>query len=178
MSRSTISLFNTNFVGLSNKKAELIQHLNNLHKSLKSLTQDEALGLQKVLKTSTAPQLLSHKILSHSDKDVKLLSCCCIVDVLRLMAPENPYNNEDTITAFNAVVNQLRGIATYAPVSDILGSQVYYILNNIATVQSCVVPVMLAMDGVYGADEVAEALFSTILSSVRADHPPEGTLSN
>jgi sister-chromatid-cohesion protein PDS5 len=173
-SKATMNLFNVNIVGLCSRKNDLLQHLNALHKALRVLTQEDSVSLHKVLKSTTAPQLISPKLLSHNDKEVKLLCACCIVDTFRLLAPDNPYNNEDTITAFNLVVNQLRGLATFAPVTEILGSHVYYILNNIATVQSCVVPVLLAMDGVFGADEVAVSMFSAILSSLRVDHPTQG----
>lgn len=151
----------------------MVNYLNELHKSLSQLSQeinDRPKGLKQ-----TALQLVTPKLLSHSDKDVRVLCTCCIVDILRIFAPEAPYNNDDTISAFKAIVTQLRGLATYDSVSSILTSKVYYILNSISTVQSCVVPVILGQSGVAGADEVVLAMFEALLSSVRPEHPEEGT---
>lgn len=32
----------------------------------------------------TANQIVSHRIMEHSDKDVRLLAACCAVDILRI----------------------------------------------------------------------------------------------
>lgn len=177
MSKATIKLLSTNIAGLTSKKNELLNHLNKLHKLLRDLEQTDGGDFKNVLKNTTAPQLLLPQLISHQDKEVKVLVCCCIVDILRIQAPDNPYNQDASVKAFSAIVNQLRGLATYAPVNKILDSHVFYVLNSIATVQSCVVPVMLAAENTYGAQEVAEEMFSTILSSVRAEHPEQGTQS-
>lgn len=174
MAKSMTNLFNVNISGLFARKNDLLSHLNRLHKALRDLDQDASDGFKKVLKSSTAAQLISPQLLSHNDKEVKILTSCCIVDILRLLAPENPYNHEHTLIAFNAIVNQLRGLATFAPVADIVNSHVYYMFNSLATVQSCVVPVLLSMEGVFGADDVVVAMFSAILSSLRVEHPEPG----
>jgi sister-chromatid-cohesion protein PDS5 len=178
MSRQTLNLFGANLGALLSKKNELVNHLNKLHKALREIDQDHASSYQKVLKNTTAPQLLAPQILSHHDKDIKVLVSCCIVDILRILAPENPYNNETTVIAFNAIIKQLHGLASFAPASEILNSHVYYIFNSLATVQSCVVPVLLASAGVFGAEDVAVSMFNTILSSVRSEHAEQGTIPN
>lgn len=166
------TMYGFNILSKYAKKTDLVNYLNELHKSLSQLSQeinDRPKGLKQ-----TALQLVEPKLLSHTDKDVRVLCTCCIVDILRIFAPEAPYNNDDTIGAFKAIVTQLRGLATYDSVSSILTSKVYYILNSISTVQSCVVPVILGQSGVPGADEVVQAMFEALLASVRPEHPEEG----
>ena len=41
--------------------------------------------------------LSSEFFLDHSNKDVRLLTACCIADVFRIFAPEAPYNNPDHV---------------------------------------------------------------------------------
>jgi sister chromatid cohesion protein PDS5 len=171
-SKNSTTLYGVNILNKFSKKGDLINYLNDLHKSL-SLVGQEIADRPKNLK-DTALQLVSPKLLSHNDKDVRVLTTCCIVDILRIFAPEAPYNNEDTISVFKAIVSQIRGLATYDAGSNILSSKVYYILNSIATVQSCVVPVILSQSGVFGADEVVSSMFDAILASVRVEHPDEG----
>lgn len=165
-------VFGVNILTKYPKKADLINYLNELHKSLSQLSQ-EIVDRPKGLK-QTALQLVSPKLLNHTDKDVRVLCTCCIVDVLRVFAPEAPYSNEDTISAFKAIATQLRGLAIYDSVSTILSSKTFYILNSIATVQSCVVPVILVQSGVFGADDVVLDMFEALLSAVRPEHPEEG----
>ena len=169
------TLYGFNILSKYTKKADLVHYLNELHKSLCLLSQeinDRPKGLKQ-----TALQLVAPKLLSNTDKDVRVLCTCCIVDILRIFAPEAPFSNEDTISAFKAIVTQLRGLATYDSVDGILTSKVYYILNSISTVQSCVVPVILGQGGVSGADDVVQSMFEALLSSVRPEHPEEGIAS-
>ena len=172
MAPGNSALYGFNILKRHAKNRDLIIYLNDLHKALSQLSQ-EIIDRPKDLK-DTALQLVSPKLLSHSDKDVRVLCTCCIVDILRVFAPEAPFNNDDTLSAFTAITNQLRGLATYDSVGSILSSKVYYILNSISTVQSCVVPVMLGKSGVFGADDVVTSMLEAILSSVRPEHPEEG----
>lgn len=167
------SICDVNILTKYPKKGDLLNYLNKLHHAL-SVTTQEVSDRPKGLK-SISKQLVSSKLLAYNDKDVRLLTTCCIADILRVFAPEAPYNNEDTILAFNAINTQIRGLATYDSMESILSSKVFYILNSIATVQSCVVPVILAQSGVHGAADTVISMFDAILSSIRTEHPEEGT---
>eukprot|EP01038_Epipyxis_sp_PR26KG_P018271 gene18271-25711_t len=93
------------------KKIDLINYLNTLHTCLTSLSQnvrDRPKGL-----VETSKYLLSPKIIKHIDKDVRLLAACCCADILRIFAPEEPYQDEDTINVFQLIIAQLRGLSTY-----------------------------------------------------------------
>lgn len=68
--------------------ADLLQRLQNLAQELRKFEQEEvdAGSLTKVSQELAAPQLLAHK-----DKGVRAWVGCCIVDVLRLCAPDAPF---------------------------------------------------------------------------------------
>lgn len=173
--RKNSDLFGVNILSRYSKKSELLSYLDDLHKTLSDLSQDQ--NDQPKGLTLTAKQLVSSKLLDHVDKDVRLLVACCIVDILRVYAPEAPYKDEDTVKAFELIVTQLKSLPNCEEDSvSALNSRVLYILHSLATVKSCVVPVLLAQGGVDGAEELVVTLFNVILSSVRSTHSEEGII--
>lgn len=76
------------------------------------------------------------------------------------------------VHVFEVLIAQLRGLATYESSSSI-SKKVLYILQSLATVKSCVVPVILSQTGVRGADDLVNSLFDAIVSSIRIDHSEE-----
>jgi sister-chromatid-cohesion protein PDS5 len=154
-----------------NRKADLINRLNLLHKRLGEVSQDPADRPASLEALST--YLISKKILNHVDKDVRLLACCCLVDILRIYAPDAPFNDSEMVMVFDVMVSQIRSLSTYNSQSA-TGSKVVYILSSLSTVKSCVVPVILAQSGVPGAEEVVTSLFDALISSFRPEHGEEG----
>lgn len=164
-------VFSANYLGKETRKGALVSKLNELHKVLKGLSQDPAdrpEGLKR-----TAAQLISTKILGNPDKDLRLLASCCIVDVFRLFAPDAPYSDEEMVAVFDVIIAQLRGLSMHDPGAG-TGNKIMYILNSLATVKTCVVPVILAQSGIAGAEDLVKALFEALISSVRPEHGEDG----
>ena len=164
-------VYDPDYLGKCTRKQDLVSRLNTLHKSLTTLSQefsDRPSGLK-----STAAQLVSDKILKHVDKDVRLLAVCCIVDIFRVFAPEAPYGDEEMIRVFEVINAQIRSLSNYE-ITSATGSKVLYILTSLATVKSCVVPVIMAQSGVQGAEDVMISLFDALISSFRPEHGEEG----
>ena len=46
--------------------------------------------------SEVAEQLSDARLMKHADKDVRLTTACCLMDVLRIYAPDAPYS-EDTL---------------------------------------------------------------------------------
>lgn len=86
--------------------------------------------------SSLSLQLIAPKILNHSDKEVRLITCCCIVDILRIFAPEAPYGDNDMVSVFEVLISQIGGISTHEAASA-SSRKILYILSSIATVKSC-----------------------------------------
>lgn len=154
----------------THKKPELLKNLIDVHDLLQTIGQepsDRPRGLQLI-----ANQIVSVRLIGHADKDIRLLSACCAVDILRIYAPEAPYNDEELLRIFRVIVNQLRGLATNDITSG-TGSKMYYILNSLSVVKSCVVLVSLTKNGVEGAEDLLIELFNALISSIRTEHPTE-----
>jgi len=159
-------LFHPNYLKKCTKKADIVQCLTRLHKFLSDLDQDAKRpeGFE-----NTALQLAAPRLLNNDDKEVRLLAVCCIVDVLRLFAPNAPYSPVQLVSIFEVLVSQLRGMSTYAPTTG-NGVKIGYIIVSLARVKSCVCLVELAQNG---QPEQLDALFDVLINSVRPHHDDE-----
>lgn len=160
-------VFASDFLTKINRKNDLLTRLNTLHNSLSELSQNEK-DRPKSLRV-VAGQLVSKSILGNVDREVRLLSCCCIVDILRIFAPDAPYSGEELCLAFDGIIHAIRGLSTYDPNSGI-GSKIFYILNNLSTVKSCSIIVYLTDQGVEGANDRLKEFFEALISSIRTEH--------
>lgn len=153
------------------KKTDLLLRLNELHKKLATVSQDDRpRGLKEI-----SSHLVTKGFLNHADKDLRLIVLCCLADVFRIYAPEAPFCDPDMLLVFEGFVMQLRSLSTNKPESA-TGTKICYILNSLSTVKSCVVPVILSQAGLQGAPEVVTGLFDALLSCVSADYSENGMI--
>lgn len=68
--------------------ADLLQRLQTLSQELRKLEQEE---VDKESFKKVSQELASSHLLAHKDKGVRAWAACCIVDVLRLCAPDAPF---------------------------------------------------------------------------------------
>ena len=161
-------VFEPNFLtSKSSRKGELLANLKLLHEDLSALSQDP-MSRPKGL-PGTAAQIVSDRIMGNADKEVRLLAACCLVDILRVFAPEAPYDDAELVNVFALLIAQIRGFATHDSTTS-TGQKIFYIINSLSVVKSCVVVVFLAQSGLPGADELYVSLFNAIIQSARAEH--------
>lgn len=67
---------------------ELVKRLNKLSKELAELDQDWE---HKETLNHVAAELSSSNIIGHKDKGVKAFAACCLVDILKICAPDAPF---------------------------------------------------------------------------------------
>lgn len=77
--------------GKSIAVADLLKRLNRLWNELKEMEQDED---DRASFLTVAKDLASPNLLAHKDKGIKALTACCLVDILRLCAPDAPYTGQ------------------------------------------------------------------------------------
>ena len=70
--------------------ADLLGRLQNLSKELKNLEQDQ---VDRTSFTKVAQDLASANLIGHKDKGIRAYTACCVVDILRLCAPDAPFKN-------------------------------------------------------------------------------------
>lgn len=67
---------------------ELLKRLDALANELREMDQEET---DKDSLTKVAKELAGQNLLSHKDKGVRAFTACCLVDVLKLCAPDAPF---------------------------------------------------------------------------------------
>src|SRR5271163_3812016 len=71
--------------------AELIKRLTTLSEQLIDVEQDDPI-VKGQLEKSIAPQLVDKNLLQHKDKGVRSYVAVCIVEALRICAPDAPFS--------------------------------------------------------------------------------------
>ncbi|KAJ3012082.1 hypothetical protein HKX48_006454 [Thoreauomyces humboldtii] len=112
--------------------ADLVTRLKKLHNDLAEIEQEEVItsSLNAVQKDLRSPYLLSHR-----DKGVRILTACCLAEILRLYAPDAPYNQKQLREIFELFAKQLQSI------SDKDGPyyhKYFALLDSLSTVKSVV----------------------------------------
>ncbi|KNC98061.1 uncharacterized protein SPPG_09381 [Spizellomyces punctatus DAOM BR117] len=112
--------------------SELVNRLKKVHNDLSRMDQEDVdtQSLKTVQKDLISPSLMSHK-----DKAVKILTACCLADILRLFAPDAPYNQNQLREIFEFFAKQLQHIADK---NGPYFSFYYYLLDSLSTVKSVV----------------------------------------
>ncbi|KAL8953571.1 MAG: hypothetical protein Q9222_000566 [Ikaeria aurantiellina] len=113
--------------------ADLLKRLHALSKEMQDMEQDEDTreSFIKVAKELVSPNLLGHK-----DKGVKALTASCLVDILRLCAPDAPYTGQQLRDIFNLAITQI--LPALADPSNAYNNQHLYVLSSLAQVKSIV----------------------------------------
>ena len=71
--------------------AELLRRLQTLWKEMRDMEQEEN---ERNSFTHVAKELASHGLLAHKDKGVRAWTAACLVEILRLCAPDAPYTGQ------------------------------------------------------------------------------------
>ncbi|KAJ9093577.1 hypothetical protein QFC19_008306 [Naganishia cerealis] len=142
----------------------LHKKLKDLHEKLKNLEQDVT-DLKSL--NAVSKELINSTLLLHRDKGVKAYVACCLVDVLRLFAPDAPYSDAQIKDIFQFVLRQLTqnlkqsqsafGASKGKNKSGSSGNRMtdipyyteyYYVVESLATIKSvCLIPDLEDSDG-------------------------------
>lgn len=71
--------------------ADLLRRLQALFKEMRGMEQEEN---ERDSFTKVAKELANSNLLAHKDKGVKAWTACCLVEILRLCAPDAPYTGQ------------------------------------------------------------------------------------
>ncbi|CAL9087272.1 unnamed protein product [Musa acuminata var. zebrina] len=102
------------------------------------------------------------ELLTHQDRDVKVLVATCACEATRITAPEAPYSDDVLRDMFHLIVGTFAGLGDISSPS--YGRRVV-ILETLAKYRSCVV--MLDLE----CNDLIHEMFRTFVSVVSDDHP-------
>lgn len=71
--------------------ADLLRRLQALSKEMQGMDQEQN---ERESFTKVAKELVNPNLLTHKDKGVKALTACCLVDILRICAPDAPFTGQ------------------------------------------------------------------------------------
>lgn len=145
---------------------ELVKRLDKLSKELTELDQDweHKESLNKVAK-----ELCSANILGHKDKGVKAFAACCLVDILKICAPDAPFTPSQLKDIFALFINYT--LPALQDPSSTWNNQHKYVLISLAEVQS-----VLLLDEVPNNDELFVRLFTCFFDTVSGSKASSGEL--
>ncbi|RUS17197.1 armadillo-type protein [Endogone sp. FLAS-F59071] len=153
--------FNHELLSKSSKAVptpELTRLLKQLHAELQKMDQEDVDtdSLADVTKDLVNPTLREH-----SDKGVRALVACCIADLLRLYAPDAPYNDRELREIFEFIILQLQNLShTNSPHF----SFHFYLLESLSTVKSIVLIADLS-----NSNELIADLFRVFFEIIRPE---------
>ncbi|PTU17242.1 hypothetical protein P175DRAFT_0467004 [Aspergillus ochraceoroseus IBT 24754] len=113
--------------------ADLLLRLQTLAQELRKFEQEE---VEKDSLRKVSQELATAHLLGHKDKGVRAWTTCCIVDVLRLCAPDAPFTANQLKDIFTCIVTSI--IPALGDPSNPYNAQHIYVLNSLAEVKSVV----------------------------------------
>ncbi|ODH46046.1 hypothetical protein GX48_07869 [Paracoccidioides brasiliensis] len=113
--------------------ADLLERLESLALELRQLDQEET---DKDSLRKVSQELASLHLLGHRDRGVRAWTACCVVDILRLCAPNAPFTGNQLKDIFTTIVTSI--IPALADPSNAYNEQHVYVLSSLADVKSIV----------------------------------------
>ncbi|KAF1927292.1 uncharacterized protein M421DRAFT_421682 [Didymella exigua CBS 183.55] len=130
---------------------DVLARLEALLNELRTTDQEEA---HRPSLEPVAAELVSPSLLQHKDVGVRAWTCCCLVDMLRLFAPDAPYPAKTLKEIFGVIISKL--LPLLADPAHPYNSQHLYVLRSLAEWKS-----ILLVNDLPGADALTTALFTT-----------------
>ncbi|KAJ4304056.1 Sister chromatid cohesion protein pds5 [Collariella sp. IMI 366227] len=142
----------------------LLKRLDRLTKELAEMDQET---IDPSSLTKVAKEVASNQLLNHKDKGVRAYTACCVVDILRLCAPDAPFTPSQLKDVFNLTVTSI--IPSLFDPSNPYNNQHKYVLRSLAEIKS----IVLLLD-VDGSENLLLHLFSTIFDGVSGSKSTSG----
>nr|GEV03547.1 armadillo-type fold [Tanacetum cinerariifolium] len=136
---------------------ELLLLLNQAEKVLSLVEQTLTFSMQDALKP-LMKALIHDDLLRHSDVDVKVAVASCIAEIIRITAPDPPYDDDRMRAAFQLIVSSFADLADRSSLSYIKRT---LILEAVCKVRSSVI--MLDLE----CDALIVEMFEHFLRSIR-----------
>ncbi|KAM7220742.1 Armadillo-type fold [Rhypophila decipiens] len=143
---------------------QLLKRLDKLSSELSDMDQETA---DEGPINKIAKEVASHQLLSHKDKGVRAYVACCIVDILRICAPNAPFTPSQLKDIFNLTINSIIP-ALFDPTHP-YNNQHKHVLRSFAEIKS----IVLVLD-VDGYETLLLNLFTTIFDGVSKARPSSG----
>ncbi|ETK84564.1 hypothetical protein F441_10667 [Phytophthora nicotianae CJ01A1] len=117
-----------------------------------------------------AAELLQNKLLQHQDALVRSLVACCLVEIMRISAPDSPFaSDEDLYRVFKLLIEQIRDLSSEQTTTS-RDLHHFHVLESLATAKSCLLVVSLDFTTVETESRVMVQLFDALFDTLQEDH--------
>ncbi|KAI9809549.1 MAG: hypothetical protein M1827_006784 [Pycnora praestabilis] len=113
--------------------AELLRRLQALAQEMREMDQEED---ERDSFTKVAKELAITNLIAHKDRGVRAWTACCLVDILRLCAPDAPYTGAQLRDIFTLLITTI--LPALSDPDNPYNSQHIYVLQSLASVKSIV----------------------------------------
>ncbi|XP_057525126.1 sister chromatid cohesion protein PDS5 homolog C-like isoform X2 [Amaranthus tricolor] len=141
--------------------SELLASLDRVESLLTRVEQSPSESMKKAL-SPLMIALVANELLRHSDNDVKVAVASCINEIMRITAPDAPYEDDQMKEVFQLIVSSFEKLDEKSSLSYLKRTS---ILDTVAKVRSCVV--MLDLE----CDALILDMFKNFFRTIRSDHP-------
>ncbi|KAE8454103.1 hypothetical protein EG329_005026 [Mollisiaceae sp. DMI_Dod_QoI] len=135
---------------------DLLRRLDALSTELRDMDQEET---DKDSLTKVAKELAGQNLLSHKDKGVRAFTACCLVDVLKICAPDAPFTPSQLKDIFTLFVTSI--LPALSDPSHAYNTQHKYVLVSLSEVKS----IVLLCD-IQNSDSLILHLFSSFFDMI------------
>ncbi|KAH6664832.1 armadillo-type protein [Halenospora varia] len=135
---------------------ELLRRLDTLSNELREIDQEE---VDKDSFTKVAKELAGQSLLSHKDKGVRAFTACCLVDVLKLCAPDAPFTGSQLKDIFTLFITQI--LPALSDPSHAYNNQHKYVLVSLAEVKS-----IILLTDIPNSEALTLHLFSSLFDTI------------
>ncbi|GAA6036323.1 hypothetical protein JCM8097_001667 [Rhodosporidiobolus ruineniae] len=139
---------------------ELSKRLQALHALLRDYDQDQ---VDPSSLDDVAAELIHPSLLLHKDRGIKAYTACCLVDILRLYAPDAPYTPAQLQDLFDFLIRQFRFVGSP---NDPHQAEYFYVVDSLASVKSIVI--ICDLDA---GDELVERVFKESFDTISSNSP-------
>uniref|UniRef100_A0A2N9IMM9 Uncharacterized protein n=1 Tax=Fagus sylvatica TaxID=28930 RepID=A0A2N9IMM9_FAGSY len=140
---------------------DLLTLLDKVQNLLASVEQAPSKSIHDVLLLSMKA-LINNELLRHVEMDVKVSIVSCITEIMRITAPDAPYDDEKMKEIFQLTVVVFENLSH---VSSHCYSKVVSILNTVAKIRSCLM--MLGLE----CDALVVEMFQNFFKIINVNHP-------
>eukprot|EP01117_Protostelium_nocturnum_P009824 TRINITY_DN3505_c1_g2_i4.p1 TRINITY_DN3505_c1_g2~~TRINITY_DN3505_c1_g2_i4.p1 ORF type:complete len:1295 (-),score=522.47 TRINITY_DN3505_c1_g2_i4:122-4006(-) len=148
-----------NYLSTDASTSELVKRLKKVAEKLKNVEQEAE---DKGNWEATAAALVQIGLIKHKDKDVQLLTACCLAEIIRIFAPEPPYDDKKLKDVLKLFVEQLGLLKN-------IDSPIYERVYNLLE-QLTVIKVFALLGDLDEEGEIASSLMKKFFSTVTDKH--------
>ncbi|KAF2675466.1 putative sister chromatid cohesion and DNA repair protein [Microthyrium microscopicum] len=130
-------------------EGELIKRLHAFYDELKEM--DDGVDLETI--RPKAKDLVAERLLKHKNKGVQAYTACCLVEILRIFAPDAPYTGKELKTLFAMIIEHI--VPALANSSVPYHEQNLHVIRSLADIQS-----VLLLEDLPSASHLFRALFT------------------